>query len=148
MEYSAVFIKKDESEKQKIDVTEGLGIHLGHLKDVKGKTYSIFNDDDSSVIPGMPPRIATELKRNKQEPPILLKLETKEGCLPGIHALNFDFTYFNGENWQISHRSIQIKVRNHFERNITIYSVAGIIIALIGISNIILDFIINFLNLF
>jgi len=64
---------------------------------------------------GHPPQVLTETKLD--EAPLKYRLTTEKNIKPGIYTIEFCFTYFNGNVWKSSNKSIEFKVQNFFERN-------------------------------
>jgi hypothetical protein len=103
-----------------------LHIRFGAKKNIPsnlGFTYSTSPSGDFKKLFGMYPvrpnehdlTIFTETWR--RAPPVHLRLVTKEDTLPGIYYLDFFFTYFNGNSWEVSKHRAEFKIRNIFERN-------------------------------
>lgn len=59
--------------------------------------------------------------------PFHYKLKLKKDVKPGDYAINFYFTYYDGHRWQCSKESVDLKVRNFFERNAKVISSLAII---------------------
>lgn len=49
-------------------------------------------------------------------PPVRVRLKIKKGAHTGDHDLSFAFTYFNGQEWRISYRTVVLHVPTLYER--------------------------------
>ena len=49
-------------------------------------------------------------------PPVRVRLKIKKGAPTGDHDLSFAFTYFNGQEWRISYRTVVLHVPTLYER--------------------------------
>lgn len=59
--------------------------------------------------------------------PFHYKLKLKNDVKPGEYTIDFYFTYYDGHRWQCNKESVDLKVRNFFERNSKIISSLAII---------------------
>jgi hypothetical protein len=59
--------------------------------------------------------------------PINFDLKTSPEVLPGIYSINFILKYYNGEVWNTKSTSVNITVRNFYQRNeILVWLIGGI----------------------
>ncbi|WP_429178654.1 hypothetical protein [Aeromonas salmonicida] len=59
--------------------------------------------------------------------PFHYRLKLKNDVKPGDYSINFYFTYYDGHRWQCSKESVDLKVRNFFEKHAKIISSLAII---------------------
>jgi hypothetical protein len=112
--------------------TDGTDINYGE--------YTMFWD---AIIPdhGGTPTIASEMKRG--EAPVYVRIKTTKAIAPGNHNLLFHFTYFDGERWQITNRSVSLFVRNWFQRNHGITWTLGVVVALFAALSLLINIVAN-----
>lgn len=59
--------------------------------------------------------------------PFHYKLKLKDDVKPGDYSIDFYFTYYDGHRWQCSKESVDLKVRNFFEKNAKVISSLAIL---------------------
>ncbi|MCD9506126.1 hypothetical protein [Photobacterium phosphoreum] len=59
--------------------------------------------------------------------PFFYKLKLKNDVKPGDYSITFYFTYYDGHRWQCSKETVDLKVRNFFEKHAKIISSLAII---------------------
>lgn len=99
---------------EKIDITSDNGMQFvlqGIKKDVWEES-TLFVDVRQDDFPPL----FTEGSRGGFAP-FTYYLKTVDNIRPGKHVLDFYFIYYNGENWEKSNKSVEIKVQNIIERH-------------------------------
>ena len=76
---------------------------------------TLFFDDPPDELDVATPRIATESIHNSY-PPFRMDLQLDKNAAPGIYQLQFVLAYFNGHEWKISQREIDLTIRSLFQR--------------------------------
>lgn len=100
--------------------------------DVDWGEYTVFWDA-SYLGENRTPTIASEMHRGKA--PLEVNLQTTKRIPPGDHGFQFHLTYFNGERWQTTSQTVNLAVRNWFQRNqafALILSILGVLFALLS----------------
>ena len=59
--------------------------------------------------------------------PFHYKLKLKDNVKPGDYSIDFYFTYYDGHRWQCSKESVDLKVRNFFEKHAKVISSLAIL---------------------
>jgi len=72
-----------------------------------------------------------------------MHLTTRASAPRGNHRLQFYFTYFDGSRWRTDSQSVDIVVRNWFQRHPVITWGVGVVGVLIGFSSLVLNVLIN-----
>jgi hypothetical protein len=88
------------------------------------ENLSTPDGDDSSNTPS----ISTEILMDHA--PISIVLKLLDEVNPGMYAMNFVFTYYNGYMWENSNLQINLTIQNIFQRNERWVSTLGIMAAL------------------
>lgn len=77
------------------------------------------------------------LKQRLVKAPLKYNLYTKKKIKPGVYYLEYCFTYFDGNSWRNSSKTIDFKVRNYLERNdvlIGFLAMFASVVAIIGLA--------------
>lgn len=81
-----------------------------HFSDYPYPAYVFDSNTDPSSN-----RVMTELQG--EYAPFEFSLKVKKNASPGVHFIDFYFTYFNGEAWTISKERVEFKITNTFEKH-------------------------------
>jgi hypothetical protein len=85
-------------------------LHGGNFADYPYPAYVFDSDTNPSSN-----RVLTELQG--EYAPFEFSLKLKKNASPGIHFIDFYFTYFNGEVWTVSKERVEFKITNSFEKH-------------------------------
>ncbi|WP_162995693.1 hypothetical protein [Janthinobacterium agaricidamnosum] len=99
----------------------GFSCNIAGIKDVTWTESTSYFDINSCGCP----TISTESEI--RQAPLSYKLKLQNNVRPGEYAIDFYFTYFNGEKWQCGKESVKLKVRNFFERHSGKLSLFGVV---------------------